>query len=79
MRFGNIFVIRIVEGQSGSVIRSYECDQNGRRLGGEPGVKQVSFQVGPEGCDRGNISYMEGESVSKNRGIVTERIRKVFA
>ena len=26
----------------------------------------------------GAISYLEGEGVPKNRGIVTERIRKVF-
>ena len=30
----------------------------------------------PEGGDRGAISYLEGERVPKNRGIVTERIRK---
>ena len=34
-----------------------------RRLGGETGVKQRRFQVFPEGCDRGNISYLEGVEV----------------
>ena len=37
----------------------------------------MSFQAFPEGCDR-IISYLEEERVSKNRGIVTERIQKVF-
>ena len=31
-----------------------------------------------ERCNRGNVSYLEGERVSKNWGVVTERIRKVF-
>ena len=37
-------VIRIVvvEGRSRSVIQSYGCDQKGRRLGGDTGVKQAS-------------------------------------
>ena len=69
-------VIRIVEGQLRSVIRSFGCDQKGRRLGRETGVKQVSFQVFPEACDRWTISYLEGESFPKNRGIVTDRIGK---
>ena len=49
-----------------------------QRLGGETRVKQVSFQVFPEGCDRETVSYLKGERVPKNRGIVTERIWKVF-
>ena len=32
----------------------------------------------PERCDRGAISYLEGERVPKNWGVVTERIGKVF-
>ena len=32
----------------------------------------------PERCDRGDISYLEGERVPKNRGIVTERIGEKF-
>ena len=32
----------------------------------------------PERCDRGAISYLEGERVPKNWCVVTERIRKVF-
>ena len=32
----------------------------------------------PERCDRGTVSYMVGEAVPKNWGIVIERIRKVF-
>ena len=38
----------------------------------------MSFEVFPEGCDRGAIFYMEGERVPKNWGIVTERIGKKF-
>ena len=34
--------------------------------------------VFPERCDRGVISYLEGKRVPKNRGIVTERIGKMF-
>ena len=69
----NKLVIMIVEGWTRSVIRS-----KGVKLGGETGVKQVSFQVFPKGCDRGIISYLKGERVPKNRGKVTERIRKMF-
>ena len=36
----------------------------------------MSFEVFPERCDSGAISYMEGERVPENRGIVTERIGK---
>ena len=32
----------------------------------------------PERCDRGAISYLEGEGVPKNRGIVTETIGEKF-
>ena len=38
----------------------------------------MGFDVLPERCDRGAISYLEGERVPKSRGIVTERIRQVF-
>ena len=44
------------------------CDQKGRKLSWETGVELVGFEVFPEGCDRGAISYMEGEGVPKNRG-----------
>ena len=50
----------------------------GRKLSWETGIKEVGFEVFPETCDRGAISYMEGERVPKNRGIVTERIGKKF-
>ena len=36
--------------------------------------KQVSFQVFPEGYDRGTVSYLERESIQENCGIVTERV-----
>ena len=32
----------------------------------------------PERCDRRTVSYLEGERVPKNWGVVTKRIRKVF-
>ena len=32
----------------------------------------------PETCNRGVISYLEGERVPKNCSVGTERIRKVF-
>ena len=38
----------------------------------------MGFQVFPEKCDRGAISYLEGEGVPKNWCVVTEGIRKVF-
>ena len=65
-----------VKGSLRSVILSCECDQEGRRLSWETGIKEVGFEVFPERCDRGAISYLEG--VPKNWGVVTERIRKVF-
>ena len=53
-------------------------DQEGRILSWDTGVEDVGFEVFPERCDRGAISYLEGERVPKNWGIVSERIRKVF-
>ena len=44
--------------------------------GGEIIVKEGSFQMFPEGSDRGAASYMEGERVPKSRCIMTERIQK---
>ena len=32
----------------------------------------------PERCNRGTVSYLEGEGVPKNSGIVTERIGKLL-
>ena len=60
------------------MIRSCGCDQEGRRLSWETGNEEVGFEVLPERCDRGAISYLEGERVPKNWGVVTERIRKMF-
>ena len=73
-----IINIRRVEGRSRSVIRCCGCDQEGRKLSWETGIKEVVFEVFPERCDRGAISYLEGERVRKNRGIVTVRIGKMF-
>ena len=41
-------------------------------------MEEVGFEVFPERCNRGAISYLEEEAVPKNLGIVTERIGKVF-
>ena len=38
----------------------------------------MGFEVFPKGCDRGAISYVEGDIFPTNSGIVNERIRKVF-
>ena len=38
----------------------------------------MGFEVLPERCNRGTVSYMKKEKVPKNWGIVTEGIRKVF-
>ena len=53
------------------VIRTCGCDQKREKLSG---IEQQSFQVLPEGCDRGAISYLEGERVPKSRWIMTEGI-----
>ena len=46
----------------------------GRRLSWEARVEKVRFEVFLERCDRGTVSYLEGERVQKNWGIVTKRI-----
>ena len=73
-----IIIIRRVEGRARSEIRSCGCEQDGRKLSWETGIKEVGFEVFPERCDRGAISYLEGERVPKNRSIVTERIGEKF-
>ena len=57
------------------MVQSCGCEQE-RRLSCGPGVEEVGFEVFPERCDRGAISY--GERVPKNWVVVTERIRKMF-
>ena len=49
-----------------------------RKLSWETGIKEIGFEVFPERCNRGAISYLEGERVPKNLGIVTERIGEKF-
>ena len=34
--------------------------------------------VFPERCDRGTVSYLEGERVPKNKGVVTKIIRNLI-
>ena len=55
-------------------------DVTGReeKLSWEAGAVEVGFEVLPKRCNRGTISYMKGKRVPKDRGIVTEGIRKVF-
>ena len=48
------------------------------KLSWEARAEEVSFEVLPKRCNRGTISYMERERVPKDRGIVTDGIRKVF-
>ena len=48
------------------------------KLSSEARAQEVGFEVLPKRCNRGIISYMKGERVPKDRGIVTEGIRKVF-
>ena len=38
----------------------------------------MGFEVLPKRCNRGTVSYMKGERVPKDWGIVTEGIKKVF-
>ena len=49
------------------MIRSYGCDQKGRRPSWEIRVEQAGFEVFAERCDRGVISYLKGERVPKSR------------
>ena len=68
-----------VEGRSRSVIQDCGCDQEGGRegrLSWAARAEEVSFEMLPKRCNRGTISYMERERVPKDRGIVTEGIRK---
>ena len=48
------------------------------KLSWETRIKEVGFEVFPERCDRGTISYLKGEGVPENWGIVTERIGEKF-
>ena len=38
----------------------------------------MCFEVFPKRYNRGTVSYLEGERVLKNWGIVPERIREMF-
>ena len=67
-----------VKGRSRSVIQSCGCDQEGRKLSWKTRIKEVGFEVFPERCDRGAISFFEGEGVPENWRIVTERIGEMF-
>ena len=48
------------------------------KLSWEDRAEEVSFEVLPKRCNRRTVSYIERERVPKDRGIVTEEIRKVF-
>ena len=49
-----------VKGRSRSVIQSCGCDQEGRKLSRETGIKEVGFEVFPERCDRGALFIWKG-------------------
>ena len=66
-----------VDGRARSLIQDCGCDWEGK-LSWEARAEEVSFEVLPKRCNRETISYMERERVPKDRGIVTEGIRKVF-
>ena len=56
-----------MEGRSRSVARTCGWDQEGRRLSWETGDEEVGFEVFPETCDRGAISYLEGKEFQRTR------------
>ena len=47
--------------RSRSVYQVCGWDREGRRLSWEARVEKVHFEVFPERCDRGTVSYLEGE------------------
>ena len=55
------------------MIRSCGCDQEGKRLSWETGIKDLGFEVSPERCDREAVSYLEGERVPQNWGLVLDK------
>ena len=57
--------------------QNFGCGQEGRRLSWETRVEEVGFNVLPKRCNR-TASYMKGERVPKDWGIVTEGIREMF-
>ena len=69
-----IIIIGRVEGCSRSVIQDCGYDQEGRKLSWEARAEEVGFEVLPKSCNRGTVSYMKGERVPKDLGIVTEGI-----
>ena len=40
--------------------------------------KEVSFQLFPEGSDKGTVSYLKRKRILKSRCLMTEGIRKTF-
>ena len=66
----------IVEGHSRSAIQDCGFDQAGRKVSRETRAKEVGFEVLHKRCNRGTVSYMKGERVPKDLGIVTEGIQK---
>ena len=65
-----------VKGLSRSVIQDCGCDKEGRKLSWETRTEDVGFKLLPKRCNRGTVSYMKGEIVPNDWGIVTEGILK---
>ena len=73
-----INMILCIEGHSRSVIQDCGCDQEGRKLSWETKVEEVGFVMLPKRCNRGTVSYIKGERVPEDWGIVTKGIRELF-
>ena len=58
-----------------NIIINY-CFKKTRTLSCETRVEEVGFEVCPKRCNRETVSYMKGERVPKDCGIVTEGIRE---
>ena len=52
--------------------------QDRRKLSWETRAEEVDFEMFPKRCNRGTVSYMKGERIPDDWGIVTEGFRKVF-
>ena len=60
------------------MIQSFGCDQQGRILIWETGVKEVGFVMFSEIYHTGAISFRKEKEFLRTGGILIERIRKVF-
>ena len=49
------------------------------KLSWETGIKEVGFEVFPERCNRGAISYLEGEGVNIYKQRLKNNLEQVFS